>query len=424
MASEKDQKEKPVLTKLKVKGFKCFRDETEIEIRPLTILAGANSSGKSSIMQPLLLMKQTFFSNIAPSDALDINGPDVQLNKKEMHFKTTKQNNTSNKNSLIFSFSSNLNITLEYLFEIGVWGLKIKKLSLNDNEILYDLNGKIKMLSKNFSPEISKVLKNIDAFNTEKSFSYLSPLNHFLPNALKCMHLKGNRDEPKRSFSKESSTHTYQGLFHEYYPSVLNDWFEKKNENYNNFEQMVKNLNLADEIRVECIENTMIKISIRDKISGSNNDHINLADVGFGLSQVFPVIVALLHAEPGQIVYIEQPELHLHPRAQFDLAKALVDAANRGVIVVAETHSDQLILGIQHQIAGDGIDNWKAKMHWFWRDDEGASHVDSTDIDESGSWKKDWKQDFDDVYMSSQQKYIKKSFEKKKKMKEKHATTI
>ena len=56
---------------------------------------------------------------------------------------------------------------------------------------------------------------------------------------------------------------------------------------------------------------------------------VNIADVGFGVSQVLPVLVALIVAEPGQLVYLEQPELHLHPRAQVALARVLADAAKQ-----------------------------------------------------------------------------------------------
>jgi predicted ATPase len=66
------------ITRISLKGFKSLAEECSIEIRPLTILAGANSSGKSSIMQPLLLMKQTLDATYDPG-ALLINGPNVQF---------------------------------------------------------------------------------------------------------------------------------------------------------------------------------------------------------------------------------------------------------------------------------------------------------------------------------------------------------
>ena len=66
------------ITKITVKGFKSIAEECEIDIRPLTILAGANSSGKSSIMQPLLLLKQTLEAPYDPGPLL-IDGPNVQF---------------------------------------------------------------------------------------------------------------------------------------------------------------------------------------------------------------------------------------------------------------------------------------------------------------------------------------------------------
>ena len=84
---------------------------------------------------------------------------------------------------------------------------------------------------------------------------------------------------------------------------------------------------------------------------GGARDLVNIADVGFGVSQTLPVLVALLVAEPGQLVYIEEPEIHLHPRAQSAMAQILADAAKRGVRVVIETHSQLLLLGIQTLVA-------------------------------------------------------------------------
>ena len=70
------------ITRISVKGFKSLAEECSIEIRPLTILAGANSSGKSSIMQPLLMMKQTLEASYDPG-ALLIAGPNVLFTSTE-----------------------------------------------------------------------------------------------------------------------------------------------------------------------------------------------------------------------------------------------------------------------------------------------------------------------------------------------------
>ena len=135
-------------------------------------------------------------------------------------------------------------------------------------------------------------------------------------------------------------------------------------------------------------------------------DLVNIADVGFGVSQTLPVLVALLTAQPGQLVYIEQPEIHLHPSAQVAMASLLVKAANRGVRVVAETHSSLLLLGVQSQVAEKHIEPEKVKLHWFTRDDTtGATTVTSADLDEAGRFG-DWPEDFDETSLKAQARYL------------------
>src|SRR3954468_17363676 len=72
----------PALSRITVAGFKSIGQERSIEVRPLTILAGANSSGKSSIMQPLLLLKQTLEASYDPG-ALRLDGPNVRFTSAE-----------------------------------------------------------------------------------------------------------------------------------------------------------------------------------------------------------------------------------------------------------------------------------------------------------------------------------------------------
>ena len=132
---------------------------------------------------------------------------------------------------------------------------------------------------------------------------------------------------------------------------------------------------------------------------------VNIADVGIGVSQVLPVLVALTAAEQGQLVYIEQPELHLHPRAQVALAQVLADAAKRGVRVVVETHSSLLLLGGQTLVAEGDLSPELVKFHWFTRREDGVTEVSSVDLDEAGTYG-DWPVDFDDVSLNVQSRFL------------------
>lgn len=141
-------------------------------------------------------------------------------------------------------------------------------------------------------------------------------------------------------------------------------------------------------------------------LQSTENDLINISDVGLGVSQVLPVIVACHVAKPGQMVYVEQPEIHLHPKAQFLLAKILVDAANRGVRLVVETHSSLLLLGIQAAVAEGKLEPSKVQLNWFERNQTtGATVVTSRDLDEAGRFG-DWPADFDDVTLRAQADYL------------------
>jgi predicted ATPase len=132
---------------------------------------------------------------------------------------------------------------------------------------------------------------------------------------------------------------------------------------------------------------------------------VSIADVGFGVSQTLPVLVALLVAKPGQLVYLEQPEIHLHPRAQFAMAQIVAGAAARGVRVVLETHSNLLLLGVQALVAEGKVSHELVKLHWFTRRPDGTTTVTSADLDETGAFG-DWPEDFGEVALQAESRYL------------------
>jgi predicted ATPase len=132
---------------------------------------------------------------------------------------------------------------------------------------------------------------------------------------------------------------------------------------------------------------------------------VSIADAGFGISQVLPILVALRAARSGHLVYLEEPEIHLHPRAQEKLADVLAGAANSGIKVVAETHSSLLLRAIQTLIAKGVLPADLVRLHWFSRDDEGITQVRSATPDENGAFG-DWPEDFGDVALQSEEEYL------------------
>lgn len=137
----------------------------------------------------------------------------------------------------------------------------------------------------------------------------------------------------------------------------------------------------------------------------NSKELVSIADVGLGVSQVLPILVALLKAIPGQTVFIEQPEIHLHPKAQGKFAEVVRDAANRGVKVVVETHSSNFLLAVQTLIAKGEVKNSQVALHWFCKDADGNTKVDTANIEEDGSFG-EWPEDFDDTLSAQQDELI------------------
>ena len=121
---------------------------------------------------------------------------------------------------------------------------------------------------------------------------------------------------------------------------------------------------------------------------------------------MLPVLVALRAARPGQLVYIEQPEIHLHPKAQEALAAVLASAAKRGVRVVVETHSALLLRAVQTLVAKDELDRDLVICHWFKRGENGATTITGTDLDEAGAFEKDWPEDFGSTELDAARRYL------------------
>src|SRR5262249_45447559 len=156
-----------------------------------------------------------------------------------------------------------------------------------------------------------------------------------------------------------------------YTASVISHWAtEKQSDKTDELSTQLRRLELTGGVSAVRLNDVQIELHV-GRLPGVEpkrpEDRVNIADVGFGVSQALPVVTALLVARPGQLVYLEQPEIHLHPRAQVAMAQVLANAANRGVQVVAETHSSLLLLGVQSLVAEGKLSPDKVKLHWFSR---------------------------------------------------------
>lgn len=238
----------------------------------------------------------------------------------------------------------------------------------------------------------------------DKSLSFTHDIAFNIVNSV---YLPGLRGNPERFYNLTNAGPWYPGRFEHYAASIINEWQETKNERLKTLGDALHVLGLTGKVSTQKVGDVGIEVQVGRLLStkADEMDMVSIADVGFGVSQVLPVLVAVIVAEPGQLVYIEQPELHLHSRAQVALAQVLADAAKRGVRVVVETHSSLLLLGAQTLVAEGDLSPELVKLHWFTRREDGVTEVASTDLDKAGTYG-EWPLDFDDVSLSIQTRFL------------------
>ena len=239
-------------------------------------------------------------------------------------------------------------------------------------------------------------------------FVLLTPTNTLANEIQNIIYLPGLRGNPERHYPISAFGPHYAGNFNDYSASVIHHWESEKDNRVKTLAENLKFLGLTSHVTTRSVDDTRIEVRVGRLPAAARNgarDTVNIADVGFGVSQTLPVLVALLAAAPGQMVFVEQPELHLHPRAQVKMAEIILQAADRGARVVIETHSSLLILALQALIAEGKLAPARLSLNWFTRDRTGQTHVAEAKLTRDGGYG-DWPVDFDEVDLDLQNRYL------------------
>ena len=427
----------PRIDKITVKGFKCFRDEVSLDIGNLTLLCGRNSSGKSSFLQPALLMKQTYWS---PVDAgpLDLDGQNARFDRAaELFWRGKVKSDRSEQFEVgftvgdlerrhIFRLDSRQHIQLEHV-TLSKNGQTLTLSPGHDlPESAYALAtefGAMRRVSGHSAGQTSARVRRTRCDARVMQFEGNSGLGsrEYGPDLAKILgrwlHVPGFRGSPEREYSAIRPPNTsFPGWFHQYTAGVLREWQEKNKKRLQSLGELLRELELTWKVRVQERTDTRVSLLVgrtRASQTGGASDLVSIADVGFGVSQVLPVLVALLVAKPGDVVHIEQPELHLHPKAQYELGRVIATVAMIGkAVVVVETHSMPLLRGAQATIAtmSNSLrqEQYTAYAHWFERSEDGAAQVTSTRMLADGSLP-DWPEDLAQASLDADLSYLRAS---------------
>lgn len=146
---------------------------------------------------------------------------------------------------------------------------------------------------------------------------------------------------------------------------------------------------------------------------------VDLTSVGVGVSQILPVILLCLLAEPGTLLVLEQPELHLHPRLEQKLADFLLACARSGRQLVIETHSEHIVNRLRYRIARDPTTSTHELIQLvFAENHDGVTSYREPKINPYGGIGDDWPAGFLDLTARESQELVRESLGKRKREKE------
>ena len=369
-----------MLSALELKNFKCFR-ELRIEFGKLTVLTGMNDMGKSSVVQALLLLRQSLMGD-GPLRELRLSGEFVDLGKGV---------------DILFEHSDDKEIAFALEFG-GIWRSEYAcRRAGRRNRLPLDPGGESSGdFSKEswrdggewleFSPESppEQIGSAARAIFSESGFHYLSaerlgPRDSFpRPAELSSVKSVGARGENVAAYLHR----------HMFSPMRENDpRIRVQGENLSIvgqvcdwFKEIIpeKSLVLSESYQEGTLSTQYRRVGVQEGRSRAHADRINAhrpTDSGFGGSYTLPVLTTLLAAEPGDMVIIEHPEAHLHPSGQTKLGELAGRAAMAGVQVVVETHSDCFMHGVRIDARHERIDRDAVNIHHFMRDGAGQIYI-------------------------------------------------
>ena len=328
------------LDKISLKNFKCYPN-MEFKLGNLNILTGVNSSGKSTLIQSLLLLRQ---SN--DSRKIDVG---LLLNSTLVDLGTAQDVRCLNAPDQ----DSNIEII------IGVDGT-------TKSYCCTEIEAESDFLKTTTS---TGTLENCNLFSD--GFNYISS-DRLGPQKVydkSYSVVKNNRSIGQHG---EFFAHMYQ--INKYENTILGDVLE------NDFEKWLSEISPGFSISTLSDSKTSQTIELSFVKERQNYKSIN---VGFGLSYIAPVLITLLMAKQGDLVIIESPEAHLHPKGQRKMGELLSEMSAKGVQVITETHSDHVVNGVRLAVKNKKISKEVVNFMYFYR--EGREHkIEYIDVNDDG----------------------------------------
>ncbi len=421
-----------MITHIRMKNFKSWADSGEVQLAPLTGFFGTNSSGKSSLLQMLLLLKQTteqkdaeeviFFGNENSLVNLGnfrevIHGHRLGA-ELEFELACELTHSRSNNNNIPKDGSQSKQMVNRFAFSGMIQTEQgksiVKRIAYRSSpeareSIIYHEGSiffpsryeeerdqhKINLntcYGKTSSIGVSKSIKHLREFSAsfEELFSHVDYLGPVRVQPQRHHHWEGTHPKGidpwggsaidallSAGVRKLKSSNKEDAALIE---DRISEWLQKM--------ELAHSFQL---ISTEALDDQNYEVRIQ-KSPGSAE--VTLADMGYGLADVLPMLVYCYYVPEGSTLILEQPGIHLHPMVQSQLADLLIEVITvRNLQILVESHSEHLLTRLQRRIAEKQIDQNNVALY-FCRNNEGVSTIEKLDVDSESGDIKNWPENF------------------------------
>ena len=368
-----------MLTRIQLANFKCF-DQLDLDLSNLNLLCGMNSSGKSTVIQALVLLHQSQRSGETLNGSLQLRGELIDLGPAEEVLSKHWEGKQTE-----FSLTYDQSPYPPHLWEVEIefrpspGGREVRMV---DDDMI---SGDFRANGMEDRPPFSEATVYVGSERIGPRTSYQIP---------------ESRSSGDTTFGRHSEYALHnllnsQKLGEEHKSRSIDLDSDESDEPVDLVNRWLQKISPGVEFKATASENDdTVRARFQYQSTGDGQARpLRPINVGFGLTYVLPVIIALLSPK-GTLCLIENPEAHIHPKGQSALGELAARAAVDGVQVVAETHSDHFMDGVRIAVRDGVIPPEATRFHNFTLED-GVSRVTSPEINEDGRLS-EWPEGFFD----------------------------
>ena len=416
-----------MITHIRIKNFKSWKDSGEVKLAPLTGFFGTNSSGKSSLLQMLLLLKQTaehpnlkeviFFGNegslVNLGDFREVIHGHKEQEPLELEFgcKVQEPFTIPQRAQRGYHLGSSLNVK-SFTFNATIFcrgneisvqegGYRVKSENekqavKNDSDsslIIRDYYTKSgneeQVIRGNFSRKIYGLPHNSHA-SSALITQFASEFKRLFAHVY---YLGPTRVEPQRYYQwggshpqhiRQWGNQTIDALLSARVRKLKTLHKEEEVPIEDRVSEWLREMELAYSFTLDWKTQGSTEYEVRIQKT-SSSPPVTLVDMGYGLGQFLPVLVLCYYAPEGSTLILEQPGIHLHPKVQSQLADLLIEVVTeRNLQILVESHSEHLLNRLQRRVAEEKISADQTALY-FCRNDKGTSEIERLEMDEFGN---------------------------------------